>query len=88
MLAVLMSVPGGVLFFPAGSAASLRGLTNMRMDRKLSTNKVCHWQKASLERAYALVQKQSKSPADEEKCMLKLAATLALEDKTGEAQSL
>lgn len=39
-------------------------------------------------KAYALVLKQSKAPADEEKCMLKLAATLALEDKTGEAESL
>jgi len=39
-------------------------------------------------RAYSLVQKQSKTAADEEKCMLKLAATLALEDKTGESQVL
>ncbi len=39
-------------------------------------------------KAYALVQKQSKNSADEEKCMLKLAATLALEDKTTEAGSL
>jgi len=39
-------------------------------------------------KAYALVLKQSKNAPDEEKCMLKLAATLALEDKTGEAQSL
>ena len=38
--------------------------------------------------AYSLVLKQSKTAADEEKCMLKLAATLALEGKTGEAQSL
>lgn len=38
--------------------------------------------------AYALVLKQSKSAADEEKCMLKLAATLALEGKAGEAQTL
>lgn len=38
--------------------------------------------------AYSLVLKQSKSAADEEKCMLKLAATLALEGKTGEAQTL
>lgn len=39
-------------------------------------------------KAYAYVLKQSKNPADEEKCMLKLAATLALEDKTVEAQAL
>ncbi len=39
-------------------------------------------------KAYALVLKQSKAPTDEEKCMLKLAATLALEDKTGEAETL
>ena len=38
--------------------------------------------------AYSLVLKQSKSAADEEKCMLKLAATLALEGKTGDAQTL
>ncbi len=39
-------------------------------------------------KAYAYVLRQSKNPADEEKCMLKLAATLALEDKTVEAQAL
>lgn len=39
-------------------------------------------------KAYSLVLKQSKNAADEEQCMLKLAATLALEDKTGEAQAL
>lgn len=41
-----------------------------------------------LRKALQLVKSQSKDPADSEKCMLKLADTLALRAKTSEAQQL
>ena len=87
MLAVLMSVQGGVLC-PAAFAAPVAWAELYADGQKALDQQSLSLAESKFRKAYALVQKQSKSPADEEKCMLKLAATLALEDKTGEAQSL
>lgn len=43
---------------------------------------------SSFRQALSLVKEQSKNPADTEQCMLKLADTLALEEKISEAQSI
>jgi len=88
ILAVLVSLQSGLLVCSAALAASVAWADLYADGQKALEQQSLSLAESKFRKAYALVQKQSKSSADEEKCMLKLAATLALEDKTGEAQSL
>ncbi len=88
VLAVFVGVQGGFLASPAAFAAPVAWADLYADGQRALDQQSLSLAESKFRKAYALVLKQSKSAADEEKCMLKLAATLALEDKTGEAQSL
>lgn len=88
LLAVFVGMQGALLSFPAAFAATVSWSDLFADGQKALDQQSLSLAESKFRKAYALVQKQSKSAADEEKCMLKLAATLALEDKTAESQSL
>lgn len=88
MLAFFVGGQGALLSCPAAFAATVSWADLYADGQKALDQQSLSLAESKFRKAYALVQKQSKRAADEEKCMLKLAATLALEDKTGEAQAL
>lgn len=87
-LTALISLQIGVICTPAAIAAPDSWSELFAEGQKALDQQSLSLAETKFRKAYSLVLKQSKSAADEEKCMLKLAATLALEDKTGQAQAL
>ncbi len=88
ILAVLVSVQGLLLSCPAAFSAPVSWSDLYADGQKALDQQSLALAESKFRQALELVRKSSGRSADVEKCMLKLAATLALEDKTTQSQDL